>query len=120
MRSKAPIKEPAGESWTPEWCRFFENIFIAATGWNKSMTATATLNFGLVSANAELAGPSTVAVTGARAGDRVLIQAASNTVGIDYKGFVTADDTVTIYAINYTVGAINPASMDYRIIVLQN
>jgi hypothetical protein len=77
------------------------------------------LDFSSVPANSESAGK-TVTITGVRQGDSVHVTPYSNTVGITYKALVTADDTVTIYALNNTVGAINLASMLYRVIVIQN
>lgn len=118
MNNVAPIQEPAGDKWTPGWAGWFKQVF-ACLPWKQAFNYKFEIDFSSVSANSESAGFQ-VEIPGARAGDSVLVTPYSNTVGITYKGVVTADDTVTLYAINYTTGAVNPASMLYRIIVTQN
>lgn len=118
MNNRPPLQEPAGDSWSQGWTNFFTQLFDCIS-WKKSWNYKFTIDFASVPANSESAG-SAVTIPGARAGDAVLVTPYSNTVGMTYKGVVTADDTVTLYAINYTTGAVNPASMLYRVIVTQN
>lgn len=118
MINEAPTREPAGERWAPAWVLWFKQIFIAMTGWSKSMTASVTHDFGAIAAASQAS--TTLTVTGARSGDAVLVTPSEDTSGVVFSGVVTANDTVTIYAKNYTAGAINPASTTFRIIAFQN
>lgn len=117
MISEAPTREPAGDKWTPGWVLWFKRVFIALTGWNKSMTASAAHDFGAIAAASQAS--TTITITGARSGDVVLVSPSADTAGLVFSGVVTANDTVTIYAKNYTAGAINPASTTFRAIVFQ-
>jgi hypothetical protein len=49
----------------------------------------------------------------------VIVRPATAVNGIILDGTVTSNDTVTIRAVNYSSGAIDPASQAYRVIVLQ-
>lgn len=62
----------------------------------------------------------TITVTGAAVGDTVLLAAidAMVEVGIDFQGRVTAANTVTVRAKNSTSGAINPAAVTIRVMVI--
>lgn len=101
------------------WLMYFKQIFQALMGWNQALTKTVTLNFPSVSAQSQQS--LTVTVTGARSTGTplVLVQPAADVSGVIFTGAVTADNTVTVYAKNYTAGAIDPASQTYRITVLQ-
>lgn len=118
MKIPVPITEQVATGWTPGWTTFFQAL-TKALGWTQTWSYVFTLDFGSVSANSQSAGQ-TVTIKGVREGDSVHITPYSDTVGITYKGQVTASDTVTINAINFTAGAINPASMQYRVVVIQN
>lgn len=125
MKTNPPLNEAPGQSltdtwrsWSQGWSSFFTQVF-QALGWVKSWSYKFTINFASVAANSQSAG-SAVTIPGVRQGDSVHITPYSDTVGITYKGVVTADDIVTIHAINFTTGAIDPASMEYRVVVIQN
>lgn len=117
MNSLPPIQEPAGLRWSPSWVNWFQQVFNCLS-WKKSFSADATLNFPSVAALSEQS--LTVSVIGARVGDFATVSTATHTAGLIYNAVVTANDTVTIYAQNYTAGAIDPASATYRVIVLQS
>jgi hypothetical protein len=81
-------------------------------------TVTATLDFPNIAHNTseEL----TVTVTGAAVGDTVMLGAPSTIeAGLIFCGYVSATDTVTIRVHNSTGGAVDPASNDWRVTVLQ-
>lgn len=118
MNNVAPIQEQFGESWTPGWAAWFKQVFLCLP-WKQAFNYKFTIDFANIPANSESAGTA-VTIPGARPGDAVHVTPFSNTVGITYKGVVSAADTVTLYAINFTAGAVNPASMLYRVIVTQN
>lgn len=99
------------------WLEFFRSVFYALFGWKRSFTATLTHDFGNI--NAQTEATTTVTVTGARSGDAVIVRPTTAVNGIITDGTVTANDTVTVRAVNYSSGAIDPASQVYRIIVLQ-
>jgi hypothetical protein len=100
------------------WSNWIEQVFLCLAGWKRSINATKTHDFGLIAAQSEAS--TTAAVDKARQGDAVQVTPLAHTAGISYCGVVTAADTVTIYAQNFTAGAIDPASTTFRIIVLQN
>jgi hypothetical protein len=58
-------------------------------------------------------------VPGARAGDLVCVTSKTKIVGLAVDGFVLASDVVTIRRFNFSVGAVDPASDDFRVIVFQ-
>jgi hypothetical protein len=118
LKVNAPIQEQVGQGWTSGWSNFFTQL-VQAVGWVKGWSYKFTINFSSVAANSQSPGNS-VSITGVRQGDSVHVTPYSETTGITYKGVVTSDDTVTIYAINFTAAAIDPASMQFRVVVIQN
>lgn len=129
MRSAIPLRDdlpvaddPLGSGrfarWTSLWSEWFNGVARALV-WNVSLTATKTHDFGNIAAHTESS--TTVTVTGARTLNTpsVFVTPSGNTAGIQYKGVVTADDTVTIYALNTTAAGIDPASTVFRVTVLQ-
>lgn len=118
MNNLAPVQEPAGEKWSPGWTGWFGQVFDCLP-FKKAFNYKFEVDFANVPANSESAGFQ-VTIPGARPGDSVQVTPYSNTVGITHKGVVATDDTVILYAINFTTGAINPATMLCRVIVTQN
>lgn len=110
--------QPVAAKWTERWKSYW-NAVARALVWNLSLTATKTHDFGNIAAHTE--DSTTVTVTGARTTDTptVVVSPSVNTAGMHYKGVVTANDTVTIYALNTTALAVNPASTTFRVLVLQ-
>lgn len=104
--------------WTQTWKNYF-NALARAIVWNVSLAGTKTHDFGLIAAHTEAS--TTVTVTGARTDDEpiVIVAPSINTAGIVYKGVVTADNVVTLYALNTTAAGIDPASTTFRVLVLQ-
>jgi hypothetical protein len=99
------------------WLEFFRSVYYALFGWRRSFTGTVTFDFGSI--NAQTQATTTLTVTGCRAGDAVIVRPSTAVNGIILDGTVTSNDTVTIRAVNYSSGAIDPASQAYRVIVLQ-
>jgi hypothetical protein len=97
-----------------------QNGFISGTGSatiTKVLTATATLDFGSISAvsQADL----TITVTGAAVGDEVMMSLpAAPAAGLVFNAFVSAANTVTIRASNITASPVDPASASYGVIVI--
>jgi len=82
----------------------------------KVLSATATLDFASISA--QTGADLTVTVTGAKVGDSVAIGLpAAPLAGVAFMGFVSATDTVTVRAMNYTGSSKDPASATYRVTV---
>lgn len=83
------------------------------------LSATATLDFGSVAAQsfADL----TITVTGAATGDCVSlgVPTASVTAGIVYSAWVSATNTVTVRAHNYTAGPLDPASGSFKAAIVR-
>jgi hypothetical protein len=87
---------------------------------SKTLVGSSTLDFPSV---ASLAAQSlTVTVTGAADGDKVVIgyPNASDDDGIIWKSRVSAANTVTITAVNYTLGSIDPASGTFKVSVIKD
>jgi hypothetical protein len=113
-----PVTSESRARWPQTWANWF-NALMRALVWNLSLTATKTHDFANIAAHTELS--TTVTVEGARTMDTptVIVTPSLNTAGVHYKGVVTADDTVTIYALNTTAVGIDPASTTFRVLVLQ-
>jgi hypothetical protein len=123
----APLKFTAGTNLTTPEAGAVEfdgtNYFVTSSTTRytlaKTLTATATLDFGSIS------GPGyedqTITVTGAADGDVVIIGAASGSIptGVIFWGFVSATDTVTIRCINNNNFNTDPASGTFRATVLK-
>lgn len=121
-----PITEPGSEwlpvrenlaSWTSRWLTWFNEVWRNGFGWKRTYTASLTHDFGSI--NAQSQATQTVTVTGARSGDAVLVRPTTAVNGIILDGTVTASDTVTVRAVNYSSGSIDPDSQTYRVIVFQ-
>ena len=74
----------------------------------------------LPSINAGAVGSATATVEGARAGDVVVCNVAStlNAGLVPVTAVVTADDTVTVYVLNTTGGALDAASQTMKFALL--
>lgn len=82
------------------------------------LTGSNTLDFASIASLGEA--DLTITVTGATVGDEVALGLpAAPTSGIVFNAFVSASDTVTVRAHNYTAGAIDPASATYSVRVFQ-
>jgi hypothetical protein len=85
-------------------------------GDNMPAITTATLDFPSIAGqtNADL----TITVTGSATSDTVSLGLPSApTQGIAYNAFVSSTDTVTVRAMNYAAGAIDPASANFTVMV---
>lgn len=118
MITQAPIREPAADAWSPSWAAWFLQVFNALTGFKFTFNITAVIDFGSIAGHSQLS--ANVTVTNARPGDAVFVTPMTDTAGVIFTGAVTANNVVTVYAKNFTAGAIDPASMQYRIFVVQN
>jgi hypothetical protein len=99
------------------WANWFNQVF-ACLPWKKGFTVSADLDFPSVAAQSQQA--LTAVVKGARPGDAAMVAPSADVTGVIFAAVVTAADTVTVYAKNFTTGAVNPASQSFRIIVIQN
>jgi len=114
---EAPIRSLlVGGVWPPAWANWFSGVARALGGWSSSLTASAVLDFPNTLAGAQTA--LTVAVPGAIVGQGAMVLPAADVAGIAFKAAVTASGVVTVYALNCTGAAINPAGQSYRVIVL--
>lgn len=111
---------PAGKemaTWPKPWGNWMTQVFLSLFGWARTYTATLTHDFGSIAAQSQAT--QTVTVSGARSGDAVIVRPTTAVNGIIVDGTVTADNTVTVRAVNYSSGAVDPASQIYRILVFQ-
>ena len=84
----------------------------------KALSGSKTHDYGSIGAVATAT--TTLTVTGAAAGDTVLVTPSTALeAGIVVYGYVSAADTVTIVANNPTAGAIDPASRTYYVSVIK-
>ena len=112
-----PIREAAGEQWPKAWAAWFQSV-VSALAWSKSFNYEFVVNFPNVLANSQSAAIDHT-IPGVVTGNSVMVTPLSDTAGIIYKGIVTANDTVSLFACNFTALAINPASTTFRIVVLK-
>lgn len=110
VENKATIPTP--------WSNWFQQVFLAVAGVVKTFNVTVTLDFANTGAGAQSS--LTATVNGARSGDLVIVTPTADVSGMIFTGVVTAIDTVTVYAKNFSTGAVNPGSQVYRILVVQN
>jgi hypothetical protein len=79
----------------------------------KIATGTGSVDFAEIAAGAT--GSGTITVTGAAAGDVVVVNPPALTAGLAFAGAaVTATNTVTVYAVNATASPINEAAATFR------
>lgn len=111
---------PAGKEmarWPKPWGNWMTQLFLSLSGWTRTYTTTLTHNFGSIAAQSQAT--QTVTLTGVRTTDAVDVYPTTAVNGIFVDGTVTASNTVTVRACNFSAGAIDPASQTYRIIVYQ-
>lgn len=99
-----------------EWISWVKSIADAVGSPVASLTVVATLDFGNIAAGASA--DLTVTVAGVRATDPqpiVEIGTGAFTAGLVFRGYVSANNTVTVRCTNASTGAIDPASASYRI-----
>ena len=124
MITLSPLTQPiSGDGVVPPgWSSWFTLIDRALSGVKRSFSFTETIDFGSIAAQSQLASvvASSAASTGARVGDAVTVTPTSDVSGLIFTGVVTANDTVTVYAKNFTIAAIDPASQVFRISILNN
>ena len=96
---------------------WFTQIFLSVFGWKRTYYGTLTHDFGSISAQSQAT--QTVTVNGARTGDMVIVRPTTAVNGIVVDGTVTADNTVTVRALNYSAAPIDPDSQVYNVLVIQ-
>lgn len=116
LASALPVRNEMA-TWPKPFGNWFTHVFLSLFGWTRTYTAALTHDFGSIAAQSQAT--QTVTVTGARSGDAVIVRPTSAVNGIIVDGTVTADNTVTVRAVNYLSGAIDPTSQVYRIICFQ-
>lgn len=104
-------------TWPKPWGNWFTQVFLSIFGWKKTYFGTLTHDFGLIAAQDEAT--QTVTITGARSGDMVFVRPTTAVDGIIVDGTVTADNTVTVRALNYSSAGIDPDSQVYNVLVFQ-
>lgn len=119
LRENLPVNADQMAIWTSPWASWFNAVMRSLLGWDASVTATTGYDFGSINGGTEES--ITVSVPGVVSTDTptVIVTPSSNVSGVNFSGLVTSDDTVTIYAKNFTTGPINPPSMTFRVLVFQ-
>jgi hypothetical protein len=123
----APLKFKAGTNLTTPENGAVEydgtNYYVTSEGTRytlaKTLTTTATLNFGQIGSNSSVS--TTVTLTGAAAGDIVLLglPTAGVASNITYTGYVTAPNTVTVMCVNAGTGQVTTNSGTFRVTILK-
>jgi hypothetical protein len=103
--------------WPRSWATLMTEIWQALLGWRKTYYATLTHDFGSISAQSQAT--QTLTVSGARSGDMVSVRPTTAVNGIITDGTVTADNTVTLRAVNYSSAPIDPGEQVYMVLVFQ-
>ena len=118
LNSDWPISAENKATIPTPWSNWFQQVFLAVAGVVKTFNVTVTLNFANTAAGAQSS--LTATVNGARSGDLVIVTPTADESGMIFTGVVTAIDTVTVYAKNFSTAPVNPGSQVYRILVVQN
>jgi hypothetical protein len=123
----APLKFKAGTNLTTPENGAVEydgsNYYVTSDGTRytlaKTLTTTATLNFGQIGSNSSAS--LTVTLAGAAAGDVVLLglPTAGVTTNITYTAYVTAPNTVTVMCVNAGTGQATTGSGTFRVTILK-
>jgi hypothetical protein len=119
MNNRPPINESLADDSgkaSPGWGNWFNQVF-SGMPWKKGRNVTVSINFATIVAQSQAG--LTATVTGARVGDAVQVTTL-DVSGLIFTAAVTANDTVTVYAKNFSAAPIDPGSQSFRIIVLQN
>ena len=83
---------------------------------SKILSTKATLNFGEIAAGTSAI--LTVSLGGVKVNDPTLVSAEDAlATGIFFTGYVTTADIVTVRCDNFSAGAVNPASAEFKIVV---
>lgn len=83
-----------------------------------TIAVTGSITYALIAGGAT--GTGNITVGGASVGDIVLVGfAAAPTAGINYQGFVSAANTVTIRAFNITGGNVTPGATTFNVLVIK-
>jgi hypothetical protein len=112
--ASATMAATTGGTERTRWSSSGFTIGASGTPIASVISATATLDFPSISTltSADL----TITVTGAATGDVVALGLpAAPTAGIAWNAFVSATNTVTVRAHNYTGSSIDPASAAFRV-----
>lgn len=97
--------------------RWINKLFAVLKGVGPQLRVVATLDFPNTAAQSS--SDLTVSVTGAAVGQMVALGAPSSAAGTGYTAFVSAPSVVTVRFLNASAVAVNPASADFAIAVLQ-
>ena len=116
LREALPVTEEEA-MFGKGWGNWFTQAWQAVFGWTRTYYGTLTHDFGSISAQSQAT--QTVTITGARTGDMVLVRPTTAVNGIVVDGTVTASNTVTVRAFNYSASPIDPASQVYNVLVIQ-
>lgn len=112
MNNRAPITEAAGSAG---WINWFQQVF-QCLPWRQAFDVSAELDFPTVLPQEQQSLTATVA--GARRGAAVIVTPHDDVLGLVFSGAVTADDTVTVTAKNFSAAGAFPAAQTFRIVVL--
>ena len=122
LNSPVPVLDDTGKtigegSWPYPWANWFSALSNCIFGWKRTFTGSIVFDFGNILAQSQAT--TTLTVSGTLIGDAVIVRPATAVNGILTDGTVTTNGTVTIRAVNYSSGAIDPASQTYTVIVFQ-
>jgi hypothetical protein len=118
LNNRPPLNEGLFEgalTVSSGWSNWFTQVFMGMP-WKTGLFASTRLDFPAIAAQSQQS--LTMTVTGARVGDFATVSSA-DVSGVIFTAAVTANDTVTIYAKNFTAGSINPAVQSFKITILQ-
>lgn len=117
LQGSLPVAGGGEALWTKPWANWFSQVWLAVFGWKRTYFGSKVHDFGSISAQSQAT--TTTTVTGARVGDVVIVRPTTAVNGIILDGTVTADNTVTIRALNYSASPINPDEQTYNVVVVQ-
>ena len=116
MNNTPPIREQVDMGWTPSWANWFQQVF-ECLRWTRSFSAATTLNFPAIPAQSQSS--LSFSVQGARVGDAALLTPSVDVPGLIFSAAVTANNTISVTAKNFTTAAVDAPAISFRLIVLQ-
>lgn len=104
--------------FTTGWKSWFQEVYNCLGGWSASFAGSGTIDFGNIPFGSELSG--TVTVSGVAVGDKVNVYPMANVEGLVFIPIVTAADTITVYAKNFSLDFVDPATVDFKFTIYKN
>ena len=117
--NRPPIEDSGDGTPIPSlWATWVNALWGAIAGWRQTLTGSVVIDCGSIAANTQ-SSSATLTIQGAATTDLAIVQPSTQTSGLIFTAFVSAVNTVTIRACNFTAGSIDPPSTTFRVILFK-